>query len=114
MAITLAFKRRTVYRLGGLFFVLLVLQQLFSSPTSSHEIAHNNYIERVTKSVDKHLDVHRLPFLQSRIGRDDDTDMLSDYIDAGTKDFWTRFQIPLYVQACPQPCLSANLWFESA
>lgn len=98
MPITVTFRRRTVYRIVGFFFAFCVLLQLFSSSTTSpHEITHNNYIERVTKRSQKFLDVHRLPFLQSRMGRDDDIDMLSDYVDSGTHDFWKRFQIPLYV-----------------
>lgn len=95
MAITLSFKRRTVYRLGGILLLFFIYRQLFSSSAPSHEIAHNNYLDRVTKGVEKHLDVQRLPFLQHRVGRDEEPDIFSDYIEAGTQDFWTRFQIPL-------------------
>ena len=111
MAITVAFKRRTVYRVAGFLFVFLILRQLFSTSTPPHEIAHDSYIERVTKRTEKYLDVHRLPFLQSRMGREDDADMLSDYVDSGVHDFWKRFQIPLYVhdyisKACSLTALS--------
>ncbi|KAF8321348.1 hypothetical protein DL93DRAFT_2130875 [Clavulina sp. PMI_390] len=94
MPITIAFKRRTLYRVGGALFGLLLLRQLFSSSAPPHEITHNNYIERVTKGADKYLDVQKLPFLQSRMGREDDSDLFSDYIKGGTDDFWSRFQIP--------------------
>jgi len=95
--ITIAFRRRTIYKFAGFLVAFFLLRRILFPSKPPHEIVHNNYIERVTKRSEKFLDVHRLHFLQSRMGREDDDDMLSDYVDSGTHDFWKRFQIPLYV-----------------
>ena len=43
---------------------------------------------------DKTLDVQRHPFLQARLGRDDNEDLLSGVIKDGVADFWEHFQKP--------------------
>ena len=36
-------------------------------------------------------------FLQSRIGRDEREDLMSDVVRNGVNDYWERFQLPLCV-----------------
>jgi hypothetical protein len=40
------------------------------------------------------LDVHRFPFLQSRMGRDDRPDLFDAQIALGVADYWERFSKP--------------------
>ena len=95
MGIAFAFRRRSLVRLAGVAaFVFFVRRFLFRPPAAT-EIAHHNYIERVTRAADKSLDVQRHPFLQSRIGRDEPPDILSQFVDDGTNSFWRNFQLPL-------------------
>lgn len=97
MPITISFRRRSwlraLYVVIGLFFLRLVL----FPPARENEIAHHNVIERVTRGSEKLLDVQKHSWLQSRIGRDERPDMLNDFVDDGTNDFWNRFQLPLSV-----------------
>ncbi len=97
MSITISFRPRSwlrvLYAALGLFF----LRWLLFPPASENEIAHHNVIERVTRGTERILDVQKHPWLQSRIGRDERRDILDDFVDDGTNDFWNRFQHPLSV-----------------
>lgn len=94
MGLVISFRLKTIGRIIGLIsFIALFF--LFSSSAPPHEITESNYVERLTKGKLRTLDVQRLPFLQSRIGRDERLDILDEYIDAGMDDFWNQDQLPL-------------------
>ncbi|TFK25848.1 capsular associated protein [Coprinopsis marcescibilis] len=96
-------RRRTLSRLAFLFTFVFVVRMLFFQPSSSPksksggvEIKEHNFIERATRP-DRSLNVHRHPFLQARIGRDETPDMFSELIENGLQDYWERFQLPYIV-----------------
>lgn len=95
MGFSLTLRRKTIARLGVISVLFLAIRWLFTTQPPTDQIAHHNVIDRVTRGTDKTLDVKKYPFLQSRQGRDDRPDMLSEYVDDGMDDFWTRFQLPL-------------------
>jgi hypothetical protein len=81
--------------LGGV--ILYATRSFLRAPTvAPSEIRSPNVLSRVTRS-DKSLDVQRFPFLQARLGREDEDDLLTGWIRNGVMDFWERFQLPLYV-----------------
>ena len=94
MGITLTFRRTTLVRLASFGLFILIVRWTFFSTPPSNEITHHNVID-LARGADKTLDVKKYPFLQSRQGRDDMVDILSAYVDDGTEDFWSRFQLPL-------------------
>ncbi|KAF8332331.1 glycosyltransferase family 69 protein [Cantharellus anzutake] len=94
MSIVISFRRRSWFRALYLLIGFFVLRWVFFSPESDTEITRHNVLERVTGGFDKVLDVQKYPWLQMRIGRDESPDMLSDFVDDSTKDFWNRFQLP--------------------
>ncbi|KAF9512128.1 hypothetical protein BS47DRAFT_1112620 [Hydnum rufescens UP504] len=94
MGISFAFRRRSLIRLAALVAFILIIRYLLLPPPATTEIAHHNYIERVTRAADKSLDVQRYPFLQSRIGREEELDILTKFVEDGTNSFWTNFQLP--------------------
>lgn len=95
MAILFPVRRRSVGRL--LVFIILgfIFRSIFRSGSASgDEILEHNVLERVVTRSDKTLDVQRHPFLQARLGRDDNEDLLSGVIKDGVADFWEHFQKP--------------------
>lgn len=65
--------------------------------TPPGEIAHPAIFERLTLNsplAGQSLDTRKYPFLQTRINRDETPDLFDNDIQAGIKDFWTRFQRP--------------------
>jgi len=96
MAIPYLFRRRFVGRLLVFAALGFFLRTIFGPGSDDkHEIRGHNVIERVVSRSDKLLDVQKYPFLQARIGRDEEDDLLSDMIKSGVDDFWDRFQKPL-------------------
>lgn len=95
MGLVVAFRGKTVVRIAGIVIAIILVRSLFSTSAPPHEITKSNYVERLTKGKANSLDVQRLPFLQSRIGRDERPDILDEYIDFGIDDFWKRYQLPL-------------------
>lgn len=98
MALTL--RRQTLSRL--LFLILIALfvkllffpaQQSFQRRSNAHQIKEHNFIERATRP-DRSLNVHRHPFLQARMGRDEKEDIFSGLVRNGVWDYWERFQMP--------------------
>ncbi|KAF9476110.1 glycosyltransferase family 69 protein [Pholiota conissans] len=96
----ISFRRRTLSRL---FFLLLIAlfvkilffpaRQSFQNKSKAHQIKEHNFIERATRP-DRSLNVQRHPFLQSRMGRDEQDDIFSGLIRNGVRDYWERFQLP--------------------
>lgn len=100
---------RLARQIGSVVLGLVVLRYLFFSPsadsTSSPSVqslrssnAHkgiqaHGVIDRLRADKGA-LDVHRFPFLQSRIGRDDRPDLFDAQIAAGVADYWDRFSKP--------------------
>lgn len=95
MAVPLLLRRRTIGRLVIFAILGFVLRGLFgSSSANREEIKRHNVLERVVSRSEKVLDVHRHSFLQARIGRDEDDDLMSTVIKDGAENFWERFQKP--------------------
>ncbi|CED82738.1 Mannosyltransferase 1, CMT1 [Phaffia rhodozyma] len=96
MALTAAQVRlcqRTVY---GLLAFFTIRWLFFSSPevrvSNQSQIKAHGVIDRIRG--DKNLDVHKYGFLQSRLGRDDESDMFDEQISLGVSDYWERYQKP--------------------
>ena len=89
-------RRRWLVRAFFTLTGILILRSLFFSNSPSHEIQEHNVLERVTR-VEKTLDAQRHPFLQARLGRDERDDLFGGWVRNGMRDYWTRFQKPLYV-----------------
>ncbi|OCF39811.1 capsular associated protein [Kwoniella heveanensis CBS 569] len=86
--------QRLAIRAALAFLSFLILRALFfSSSGQTEEIQSHGVLERVLMT-DKYLDVAKYPFLQSRQGRDERSDMFSGEVSEGLFDFWTRFQKP--------------------
>jgi hypothetical protein len=64
-----------------------------SSSTKSHEIQGHGVLDFVHGS-ERALDARRHAFLQSRVGRDEREDLMSDIVRNGVEDYWERFQKP--------------------
>ncbi|KAF8530122.1 glycosyltransferase family 69 protein [Hysterangium stoloniferum] len=93
MAISL--RRRSIGRLVLCIIVGFIIRNIFTSDSSTNEeIRGHNVLERVVSRSDRVLDVQRHPFLQARLGRDDNDDLLTEVIKGGVEDFWERFQKP--------------------
>lgn len=88
-------RRRSLTRLLWLIGLALLARAFFfsSSKSQSPEIRRHGVLEYVA-GTDKHLDVQKHDFLQVRMGRDERPDLMSDIIDDGVDDFWTRFELP--------------------
>jgi hypothetical protein len=96
MAFSLHIRRQSLTRLIFFGFFILTFRFFFSASTPTHEIRAHNVLERVTRK-DKTLDVQRHAFLQVRIGRDERDDFMKRTIMDGVRDYWERFQRPLWV-----------------
>ncbi|KAI0315408.1 cryptococcal mannosyltransferase 1-domain-containing protein [Amylostereum chailletii] len=99
MAIT--FRRRNVTRIILVVLVAFVFRFFFFSSSSSstdslNEIQRQNVLELVSRSTGK-LDARRHKFLQSRMGRDERKDLMTDIVYNGVDDYWDRFQKPYIV-----------------
>ncbi len=86
--------QRLAIRVALTVLGILILRALFfgGSPPAA-EIQSHGVLERVLLT-DKYLDVRKYPFLQSRQGRDDRSDLFDMEVTDGILDFWTRFQKP--------------------
>lgn len=103
MAVTFAFRRRTLNRIFFLAIASLLVHVTFfrsqhpkvfnNNNSQSHQIQGHNFIERATLP-DKSLNVQRHPFLQARMGRDEREDLFSNLVRTGVRDYWERFQRP--------------------
>ena len=92
----LSLRRRRLSRIIFFLALAFAVKVLFFSPApATNEIQKHNVLDYVSR--DDRLDVRRHKFLQSRMGRDERPDILSDIIDNGVNDYWERFQKPLCV-----------------
>jgi hypothetical protein len=94
----LGFRRRNFTRIVILISAALIIRfatsSTSSSPrTTSHEIQGHGVLDFVHGSENV-LDARRHPFLQSRVGRDEREDLMSDIVRNGVDDYWERFQKP--------------------
>jgi len=89
-------------RIAALLGLGLLVRLIFfsssapSKSSQSHQIKEHNFIERATRP-DKSLNVHKHPFLQARVGRDEREDIFNGLVYEGIMDYWTRLQLPLCV-----------------
>jgi hypothetical protein len=94
----LGFRRRNLTRIFILIsaIVLIRLATSSSSPpprAKSLEIQGHGVLDFVHGS-ENILDARRHSFLQSRVGRDEREDLMSDIVHNGVDDYWERFQKP--------------------
>lgn len=93
------FRRRNFGRLTLIVVVGFILRSIFISSTSSKDVIRgHNVLERVVSRSSSFLDVRRYSFLQTRFGRDEHDDLLSNVVENGADDYWERFQKPLSVK----------------
>jgi hypothetical protein len=88
-------RRRSFTRIAFLATVFVAFRYIWSSSSSSvseNEIQKHNVLDLVSR--DNKLDVRRHKFLQSRMGRNERDDMMSDIVANGVDDYWERFQKP--------------------
>ena len=89
--------QRLAIRAALAFLSILILRALFFSGSNRNdEIQKHGVFERVLTN-EKYLDVSKYPFLQSRQGRDDRSDLFDMEVTDGILDFWTRFQKPFII-----------------
>ena len=94
----LGFRRRNLTRLFILISAVVLIRLGTSSKSSSsretsHEIKSHGVLDFVHGS-ESALDARRHSFLQSRVGRDEREDLMSDIVRNGVDDYWERFQKP--------------------
>lgn len=94
----LGFRRRNLTRVfiliaAAFLFRLAISPKSSSSKTKSHEIQGHSVLDFVHGSENA-LDARRHSFLQSRLGRDEREDLMSDIVRNGVDDYWERFQKP--------------------
>ena len=95
----LGFRRRNLTRLFILISAVVLIRLSTSSKSSSsrqkshHEIKSHGVLDFVHGS-ESALDARRHSFLQSRVGRDEREDLMSDIVRSGVDDYWERFQKP--------------------
>ena len=63
------------------------------STTKSHEIQGHGVLDFV-HGPENVLDARHYSFLQSRMGRGEREDLMSDIVRNGVDDYWERFQKP--------------------
>jgi hypothetical protein len=88
-------RRRSLVRILLVGLIGLAFRFTFTSSSpaaSSNEIKKHNVLDLV--AGDDKLDVRRHKFLQSRKGRDERGDIMSDIVKNGVDDYWERFQRP--------------------
>ena len=96
----LGFRRRNLTRIFILISAAVLIRLATSSKSSSsssrtktHEIQGHGVLDFVHGS-ESALDARRHAFLQSRVGRDERSDLMSDFVRNGVDDYWERFQKP--------------------
>jgi hypothetical protein len=94
----LGFRRRNLTRIVILIFAAVIIRfatssTSSSSSTKSHEIQGHGVLDFV-HGPENVLDARRYAFLQSRVGRDEREDLMSDIVLNGVDDYWERFQKP--------------------
>ena len=92
------FRRRNLTRIFILISAAILIRlatssKSSSSKTKSHEIQGHGVLDFVHGSENA-LDARRHAFLQSRVGRDEREDLMSDIVRNGVDDYWERFQKP--------------------
>lgn len=92
------FRRRNLTRIFILLSAAILIRLATSSKSSSsktktHEIQGHGVLDFVHGS-EYALDARRHAFLQSRVGRDEREDLMSDIVRNGVDDYWERFQKP--------------------
>jgi len=92
------FRRRNFTRIIILISATILIRLATSSgPSSSdtkpHEIQGHGVLDFVHGSENL-LDARRHGFLQSRFGRDEREDLMTDIVRNGVDDYWERFQKP--------------------
>lgn len=92
------FRRRNLTRIFILISAAILIRLATSSNSSSsktktHEIQGHGVLDFVHGS-EYALDARRHAFLQSRVGRDEREDLMSDIVRNGVDDYWERFQKP--------------------
>src|SRR5712672_2909551 len=86
------FRRRNLTRIfllvaAAILIRLATSSKSSSSRTKSHEIQGHGVLDFV-HVTDNALDVRRHAFLQSRMGRDEREDLMSDIVLNGVEDYW--------------------------
>jgi hypothetical protein len=94
----LGFRRRNLTRLFILISAVVLIRlgtssKSASSREKSQEIKSHGVLDFVHGS-ESALDARRHSFLQSRVGRDEREDLMSDIVRNGVDDYWERFQKP--------------------
>jgi hypothetical protein len=94
----LGFRRRNFTRIIILISAAVIIRFVTSSKssspkTTSHEIQGHGVLDFV-HGPENVLDARRHAFLQSRVGRDEREDLMSDIVRNGVDDYWERFQKP--------------------
>jgi hypothetical protein len=92
------FRRRNLTRIVIFISAAVLIRLATSSKSSSpraktHEIQGHGVLDFVHGSENA-LDARRHSFLQSRVGRDEREDLMSDVVRNGVDDYWERFQKP--------------------
>ena len=92
------FRRRNLTRIFILISAAVLIRLATTSNSSSsnaksHEIQGHGVLDFVHGS-EYALDARRHAFLQSRVGRDEREDLMSDIVRNGVDDYWERFQKP--------------------
>ena len=92
------FRRRNLTRIFILISAAILIRLATTSKSSSskaktHEIQGHGVLDFVHGS-EYALDARRHAFLQSRVGRDEREDLMSDIVRNGVDDYWERFQKP--------------------
>ncbi|KAI0293896.1 cryptococcal mannosyltransferase 1-domain-containing protein [Multifurca ochricompacta] len=94
------FRRRNLTRVFIIISAAILIRLATSSTSSSsskpHEIQGHGVLDFVHGS-ESVLDSRRYAFLQSRVGRDERGDLMSDIVRNGVDDYWERFQKPYIV-----------------
>jgi hypothetical protein len=94
----LGFRRRNLTRIfifisAAILIRLATSSKSSSSRTKTHEIQGHGVLDFVHGS-EYALDARRHAFLQSRVGRDEREDLMSDIVRNGVDDYWEGFQKP--------------------
>ncbi|KAI0294924.1 cryptococcal mannosyltransferase 1-domain-containing protein [Russula brevipes] len=92
----LGFRSRNLKRIFILVAAVILFRLATSSRSSSprkktHEIQSHGVLDFVHGSENA-LDARRHSFLQTRVGRDEREDLMSDIVRNGVDDYWERFQ----------------------
>ena len=89
------FPRRNLTRILWFLAFGFLARLLFfpSAAPKEPQIRRQGVLDLVAGS-DRVLDVQKHDFLQMRMGRDERPDILSDMVQDGVEDFWSRYEQP--------------------